>query len=90
MSGREYAAVLHEAADFFEAHPYLPIPEGAHSLVLFYEHPSPAETRWLTALVANEGFRVQSSSSSGSDLWVKQLTRGSLVLVLPPFTSKPS
>lgn len=33
MTGREYAAVLREAADFFEAHPYLPISDGAHSLV---------------------------------------------------------
>ena len=26
MTGREYAAVLREAAEFFAAHPYLPIP----------------------------------------------------------------
>ena len=50
MTGREYAAVLREAAEFFDAHPYLPIPEGAPSLVLYYEHPSPAEIRWLTVI----------------------------------------
>src|SRR5579863_2557167 len=63
MVGREYAAVLREAAEFFDAHPYLPIPEGAPSLMLFYVHPSPAEIRWLTAIVADEGFKVESSSS---------------------------
>ena len=30
-TGREYAAFLREVAEFFDAHPYLPIPEGAHS-----------------------------------------------------------
>ena len=89
MTGREYAAVLLEAADFFEAHPYLPIPDGAHTLMLFYEHPSPAEIRWLTTIIADEGFRVE-SSASGSDCWVKKLTKGHLVLVLPPLASKPS
>jgi hypothetical protein len=89
MTGREYAAVLREAAEFFDAHPYLPIPEGAPSLVLYYEHPSPAEIRWLTSTIADEGFETE-STSSGSDLWVKKLTKARLVLVVPPLTSKPS
>jgi len=89
MVGREYAAVLREAAGFFDAHPYLPIPEGAPSLMLFYVHPSPAEIRWLTAIVADEGFKVE-SSSSGLDFWVKKLTTATLVLAIPPLLSKPS
>ena len=89
MIGRNYAAVLREAAEFFDAHPFLPIPDGAHSLVLYYEHPSPAEIRWLTSTIADEGFEVQ-SSSSGSDLWVKKLSNATLVLVLPPLASKLS
>ena len=88
MTGREYAEVLREAAEFFDAHPYLPIPEGAPSLMLYYVRPSPAEIRGLTAIVADEGFRVE-SSSSGLDFWVKKLTRATLVLAMPPL-SKPS
>ena len=89
MTGREYAAVLREAAEFFDAHPYLPVPDGAHTLLLYYEHPSPAEIRWLTAIVADEGFKVK-SSASGLDLWVKKLTRATLALAIPPLLSKPS
>lgn len=70
MTGREYAEVLREAAEFFDAHPYLPIPEGAPSLMLYYVRPNPAEIRWLTAIVADEGFRVESSSSRlGISAW---------------------
>jgi hypothetical protein len=89
MTGRKYAAVLREAAEFFDAHPYLPIPEGAPSLVLYYQHPSPAEIRWLTAIVADEGFKVQ-STAAGMDLWTKRLKRATLVLAIPPLFSKPS
>lgn len=89
MTGREYAALLREAVEFFDAHPYLPVPDGAHSLVLYYEHPSPAEIRWLAAIVADEGFKVQ-SSSAGPDLWVKKLTRATLILALPPLVSTAS
>lgn len=89
MTGRDYAAVLREAAEFFDAHPYLPIPEGAPSLVLYYQHPSPAEIRWLTAIVAEEGFQVQ-SSSAGVDLWEKKLNKATVVLAIPPLFSKPS
>ena len=49
--------------------------------MLYYQHPSPAEIRWLTAIVADEGFKVQ-SSSAGPDLWVKKLTRATLVFPL--------
>jgi hypothetical protein len=42
MTGREHAAVLREAAEFFDAHPYLPVPDEATSLVLYYQHPNPA------------------------------------------------
>ncbi len=89
MTGREYAAVLREAAEFFDAHPYLPVPDGAHTFVLYYEHPSPAEIRWLTAIVADEGFKVQ-SSSAGVDLWAKKLNKATVVLAIPPLFSKPS
>lgn len=89
MTGRDYAAVLQQAAEFFDAHPYLPIPEGAPSLVLYYQHPSPAEIRWLTAIVAEEGFQVQ-SSSAGVDLWEKKLNKATVVLAIPPLFSKPS
>jgi hypothetical protein len=89
MTGREYAAVLREAVEFFDAHPYLPVPDGAHSLIFYYKHPSPAEIRWLLAIVADEGFKVQ-SSSEGLDLWVKKLTMATLVLAIPPLVSKPS
>jgi hypothetical protein len=88
MTGHDYAAVLREAAEFFDAHPYLPIPEGAPSLVLYYQHPSPAEIRWLTAVVADEGFKVQ-SSSAGVDLWEKKLNKATVVLAIPPLF-KPS
>lgn len=49
----------------------------------------PAEIRWLTAIVADEGFKVH-SSSAGPDLWVKKLTSATLVLALPPLVSKAS
>ena len=56
--------------------------------MLYYVDPSPAEIRWLTATVADEGFSVE-SSSSGLDFWVKKLTRATLVLAMPPL-AKPS
>lgn len=94
MTRRDYAAVLREAAEFFDAHPYLPIPEGAPRVVLYYEHPnyehpSPAEIRWLTAIVADEGVKVQ-SSSAGVDLRSKKLNKATLVLAIPRLFSKPS
>ena len=88
MTGREYAAVLREAAEFFEAHPYLSVPDRAQSVVLYYGHPGPAEIRWLTAIVADEGFRVQ-SSAEGVDLWAKKLNRATVVLAIPPLVFKP-
>ena len=88
MTGRDYAAALREAVEFFDAHPYLPVPDLARILTLYYEHPSPAEVRWLTSIIADEEFTVQ-SSSEGTDLWVKKLTTATLVLALPPLTSKP-
>ncbi len=88
MTGREYAAALREAVEFFEAHPYLPVPDTARIFTLYYEHPSPAEIRWLTSIIADEGFTVQ-SSSAGPDLWVKKLTTATLVLALPPLVSRP-
>ena len=60
MTGREYAAVLRETAEFFDAHPYLPIPDGAPSLVLYYEHPSPAHGN---AGVSNSPTRVEAKLS---------------------------
>ena len=89
MTGSEYAAALREVAEFFGAHPYIPIPDGAHSFVLYYEHPSPAEIRWLTVIVADEGFRVQ-SSSGGADLWTKKLNRATVVLAIPPLLFRPN
>jgi hypothetical protein len=89
MIGRDYAAALREAAEFFDAHPYLPVPESARILTLYYEHLSPAEIRWLTSTIADEQFEVQ-SSSSGPDLWVKKLKAATLVLALPPLASRPS
>jgi hypothetical protein len=89
MTGREYAAALREVTEFFDAHPYLPIPDGAQSVVLYYEHPSPAEIRWLTAIVADEGFEVR-SSAAGADLWTKKLKTATVVLAIPPLFSKPS
>ena len=79
---------MREAAEFFDARPYLPIPEGAPSLVLCYEHPSPAEIRWLTAILADEGFEVQ-STTEGTDLWAKKLNKATVVLAIPPLFSKP-
>jgi hypothetical protein len=58
-------------------------------LVLYYQHPSPPEIRWLTAIVAEEGFKVQ-SSSAGVDLWEKKLTKATVVLAIPPLFSKLS
>jgi hypothetical protein len=52
------------------------------------EHPAPAEVRWLTSIVADEDFTVQ-SSAAGPDLWAKKLTRATLVLALPPLLEKP-
>jgi hypothetical protein len=89
MIGRDYAAALPEAAEFFEAHPYLPVPESARILTLYYEHLSPAEIRWLTSIIADEEFEVQ-SASTGPDLWVKKLKAATLVLALTPLVSKPS
>jgi hypothetical protein len=89
MTGREYAAALREAVEFFDAHPYLPVPDSARILTLYYEHPSPAEVRWLTSIVADEEFTVQ-SSSEGPDLWIKKLPTATLVLAVPPLISKPS
>ena len=43
MIGREYAAALREAVEFFDAHPYLSVPDRARILTLYYEHPAPAE-----------------------------------------------
>ena len=68
MTGRDYAAVLREAVEFFDAHPYLPVPDSARNLPLYYEHPSPAEVRWLISIVADEGFKID-SSSAGLDFW---------------------
>jgi hypothetical protein len=89
MIGRDYAAALREAVEFFDAHPYLPVPESARILTLYYEHLSPAEIRWLTSMIADEKFEVQ-SSPAGPDLWVKKLKTATLVLALPPQASRPS
>jgi hypothetical protein len=89
MIGREYAAALREAVEFFDAHPYLPVPDSARILTLYYEHPSPAEVRWLTSILADEEFTVQ-SSSEGPDLCIKKLPTATLVLAVPPLISKPS
>ncbi len=88
MIGREYAAALREAVEFFDAHPYLPVPQSARILTLYYEHPTPAEVRWLTSIVADEDFTIE-SSPSGRDLWVKRLKTATVVLALPPLVSKP-
>ena len=66
MIGREYGAVLREAPEFFEAHPYLPVPETARILSLYYEHPTPVEMRWLTEIAVQEEFQAEPSSSGRS------------------------
>ena len=89
MIGREYAAALREAAEFFDAHPFLPVPDSARILTLYYEHPTPAEIRWVTSIIADEDFTVE-SSPAGPDLWVRKLKTATVVLALPPLVSKPS
>ena len=41
MIGRDYAAALREAGEFFDAPPYLPVPASPRILTLYYEHPTP-------------------------------------------------
>jgi hypothetical protein len=51
MTGREYAALLREAADFFEAHPDLPVPDTYRSLAVLYEISlANSLSSWVTAL----------------------------------------
>ena len=89
MVGQEYAAVLREAAEFFDAHPNLPLPETARVLTFYYEHLTAIELSWLTDIATKEGFKPE-SSSTGLSWWVKRLGRGSLAFVFTPSTSKPS
>src|SRR5438067_12411341 len=72
MVGQEYVAVLREAAEFFDAHPYLPLPQTARILTFYYEHPTPIEIRWLTEIATKEGFTAE-PSSTGLSCWVKRL-----------------
>jgi hypothetical protein len=88
MMGREYAAILREAAEFFESHSYLPVPETARILTLYYQHPTPVEMRWLTEIAVKEEFKAE-PSSSGLSLWVKRLDKGALAFALPS-TMKPN
>jgi hypothetical protein len=89
MVGQEYAAVLREAAEFFDAHPSLFLPETARILTFYYEHLTETELSWITDILTQEGFTVE-PSSTGLDLWVRRLERGSLAFVFVPATSKPS
>jgi hypothetical protein len=89
MVAKDYAAILREAAEFFDSHPYLPLPETARILTFYYEHPTPIEIRWLTEIATKEGSTAE-SSTTGLNLWTKKLGRGSLAFVLTPSTSKPS
>ena len=88
MVGQEYAAVLREAAEFFDAHPNLPLPETARILTFYYENLTSIELSWLTEIVTKEGFKAE-PSSTGLNLWVRRLGRGSLAFVLTQLISKP-
>ncbi len=65
------------------------MPDSARILTLYYEHPTPAEIRWVTSIIADEDFTVE-SSPAGPDLWVRKLKTATVVLALPPLVSKPS
>ena len=89
MVGREYAAVLREAAEFFDAHPSILLPDTSRILTFYYEYLTATELNWLTDILMQEGFKAE-PSSTGLDLWVKRLERGSLAFVFGASISKPS
>jgi hypothetical protein len=82
MTGREYAALLREAADFFEAHPDLPVPDTYRSLAVLYEI-SDENAAKAVDIVKNEGFTPQGSSVGGLVIWERQCGTGTLCFLVP-------
>jgi hypothetical protein len=82
MTGREYGALLHEAAAFFDSHPDLPVPDVHGSVAVLYELRD-ENARKLLKLVQKEGFTPQVSSMPDMVLWERRCGRGSLCFILP-------
>jgi len=60
MTGREYAELLHEAAEFFEAHSDMPVPETCRSLAVLYELSDQNAAKAID-IAKREGFTPQGS-----------------------------
>jgi hypothetical protein len=82
MTGREYAALLHKAATFFEFRPDLPVPETYRSLAVLYEKPD-ENTAKVLEIAKTGGFSPQGSSTGGLVMWERQCGRGTLCFILP-------
>ena len=86
MTGSEYAALLREAASFFESHPSLPVPDVYNSLAVLYENPN-EDAQKASEVVKKEGFTPQ-SSTDGLVIWERKCGRGTLCFILPAGETK--